>query len=330
MIDDPADNTSVTHASRESDPGMTIEWLPVDSLVMLDSIRSEGADPAHIRVLASVEARLPPIIVHGETMRVIDGAHRLGAARLRGDKLIEARMFEGTEQEAFVFGVVANTTHGLPLSMADRASAAERIITSQPTWSDRTIAITTGLGARTVSSIRRQLEAGIEGKAKVRIGRDGRVRPLDNTEGRLRAVDYLKDQPNASLREIAKNAGVSPSTARDVRDRIKRGDCPVPTPRQSTPRRTPDTTAVEPSIAQPTRRSLDSILQGLKNDPALRFSNSGRELLRWVFARAPQNAEWDELSETVPPHCFYLIADVARHCAQEWQDFADMLEKQTP
>ena len=302
MIDDPADNTSVTHASRESDPGMTIEWLPVDSLVMLDSIRSEGADPAHIRVLASVEARLPPIIVHGETMRVIDGAHRLGAARLRGDTL----------------------------SMADRASAAERIITSQPTWSDRTIAITTGLGARTVSSIRRQLEAGIEGKAKVRIGRDGRVRPLDNTEGRLRAVDYLKDQPNASLREIAKNAGVSPSTARDVRDRIKRGDCPVPTPRQSTPRRTPDTTAVEPSIAQPTRRSLDSILQGLKNDPALRFSNSGRELLRWVFARAPQNAEWDELSETVPPHCFYLIADVARHCAQEWQDFADMLEKQTP
>lgn len=95
-------------------------------------------------MLAAVEAKLPPIIVHRATMRVIDGMHRLAAAKLRNDETIEVRFFEGTEQEAFVLAVKANISHGRPLSLTDRTSAAERIIVSHPAWSDRAIAVAAG------------------------------------------------------------------------------------------------------------------------------------------------------------------------------------------
>lgn len=326
--------TSRTQAFAEVDetemkisPTLRVEWLLVDSLRMLDSPRLGGEDSQHTQMLASLDVEVPPIIVHRATMRVIDGAHRLGAARLRGDDLIKAAMFEGTEQEAFVLGVKANVTHGLPLSTADRTRAAERIIESYPTWSDRTIAASSGLSARTVGSIRRRLElaGGIWEGSRSRIGRDGRTRPLDNTEGRLKAVSYIQRQPEASLREIAKNAGVSPSTARDVRNRLQRGEDPVPGSRRPADR---DNDCLElkdePSRLEPTLRSM---LQGLKNDPSLRFTESGRGLLRWIFARAIQDNEWKEVVEAVPPHCSFVLANVARRCSQEWLEFAETIEK---
>src|SRR5262249_49349833 len=53
--------------------------------------RLAGEDPEHVRALAECEEELPPILVDRSTMRVIDGAHRLQAARLRGAELIEVR-----------------------------------------------------------------------------------------------------------------------------------------------------------------------------------------------------------------------------------------------
>jgi hypothetical protein len=329
MVHDSLDRTETEEGiDGELTPKMATEWLPVSSLEILDSPRLQGENLEHIRMLATIDTKLPPIIVHRATRRVIDGAHRLGAARLRGDQMIEARMFDGSEQEAFVLGVKANITHGLPLSMPDRTTAAERIIASHPFWSDRTIAAATGLSARAIGSIRRRLEAedGIEDKITARVGRDGRVRPLDSTEGRLKAVNFIKDQPNASLREIAKNAGVSPSTARDVRNRIERGEDPLLSARQPAERRGGPT--LGPKTADnPSQPNLDSLLHGLKNDPSLRFSDTGRALLRWVLTRAIQTNEWDDLVDAVPPHCAYVLASVARHCAHEWQGFADKLEQ---
>lgn len=307
---------------------MRVEWLVVDSLEMLDSPRLAGEDPQHTQMLASLDAELPPIIVHRATMRVIDGAHRLGAARLRGDDLIRAAMFEGTEQEAYVLGVKANIAHGLPLSTTDRTRAAERIIETHPTWSDRVIAASSGLSARTVGNVRRRLEfAGEIGEGtRSRVGRDGRVRPLDGSEGRLKAVSYIQRQPDASLREIAKNAGVSPSTARDVRNRLQRGEDPVPGSRR-TADRDDDTFGMKDDTIRLLEPTLRSILQGLKNDPSLRFTESGRNLLRWVFARTVQDDEWKDMVDAVPSHCTYVLANVARRCSQEWLEFADTLEK---
>jgi ParB-like chromosome segregation protein Spo0J len=312
-------------------PGRT-SWVPVHLLRPADSPRSDGEDPEHVRVLATVETRLPPIVVHRASHRVIDGMHRLAAAKLRGDAMIEVRYFEGTEHEAFVLAVKANTTHGRPLTMSDRARAAERIIVSHPGWSDRSIAVATGIGARQVADVRRRLETRLDptDRPRSRIGRDGRVRPLDGAAGRLKAAEVIREFPAASLREIGSRAGISPATARDVRARIQRGDDPVPGPRAGTGEHRP----VRPSApaapgVTPAAGGADLavMLRGLRLDPSLRFSDAGRDLLRWLMVKVPSPEQWNDLSRTLPPHTTYLLADIARECAQEWHRIAEDLDR---
>jgi hypothetical protein len=296
--------------------------VPVRSLLPADSPRLQGENIEHIRLLARLDARLPPITVHRPTMRVIDGMHRLGAARLRGDQFIEVRFFEGTAQEAFVLAVQANVAHGLPLSFEDRTGAAERVIRSHPGLSDRAIASVVGLGARTIGNIRRRLPVPHDGGPELtRTGRDGRVRPLDHTQGRRRVLELITERPGASMREIARTAGVSPSTVRDVRLRLERGDDPL---RAS--RRRP---GEEPAASEATPGIPDTsvMLRGLQNDPALRFTESGRLLLRWISGRTIGSEERLDAASRVPAHCTYIVADVARAYADEWLQFADELER---
>jgi ParB-like chromosome segregation protein Spo0J len=314
---------------HQPDDDARTRWLPVRSLLPADSPRAVGEDVEHTRMLARIDERLPPIIVHRATMRVIDGTHRLSAALLRGDETIEVRLFDGTEQEAFILAVRTNIAHGLPLSLADRMRAAERILASNPGWSDRAIASAAGLGARTVGTIRRRQE-GLprqEGAAvrdiRARTGRDGRVRPLDNAEGRLKASAVIRQRPGASLREVAREAGVSPSTVRDVRQRLQRGEDPVPRLRRNAEERP---SAEQVPLDGP---ALAALLQGLRTDPSLRFTESGRALLRWIFSRAVKSGERLDMAGKVPPHCTYIVADVARACADEWLRLADDLEQRS-
>jgi ParB-like chromosome segregation protein Spo0J len=312
-------------SQADADP----QRVPIGLLRVAGSPRQNGEDPEHSRMLSQIEGPLPPIVVHRFTMRVIDGMHRLRAARLRGDETIEVRFFDGTEQEAFVLAVRANIAHGLPLSLADRMAAAEHIISTNPTWSDRTIAAAAGLGARTVGNLRRRLGTG-DGD-RVRVGRDGRVRPVDHTEGRLRASEFITNRPHASLREIARHAGVSPSTARDVRRRMQRGEDPLAQTRTAERR----VAAAEPvrsddsaEPAPPSERDLVELIEGLQRDPALRFTDSGRFVLRWIAGHVIQSDEWREVVAKVPPHCGYIIADLARMCAEQWQHLAQDLERE--
>lgn len=324
---------SAPESGVRSPDGQTTR-LPIRSLLAADSPRRGGEDADHARMLARTGAELPPVLVHRGTMRVIDGTHRLRAALLRGEETIEARLFDGSEPDAFVLAVKLNTAHGLPLAFADRTAAAERIIASHPAWSDRAIAEATGLGATTVRGIRARAAAS-DGSAR-RIGRDGRMHPVDGAGGRLRAAEIIRTRPDASLREVAKEAGVSPTTAGDVRQRIRRGEDPVP-PVRLRRRRTGSTSALahgRPAAArtavQPAPTSdVTAMLRGLANDPALRLSESGRALLRWMMSHAIHSGEASRVAETVPPHSSYIVAAVARRCADEWLQLAQRVERRT-
>src|SRR5262249_13041343 len=151
--------------------------VPVSALRTGASPRQAGENLEHIRVLAEAPGELPPIIVRRADMRVVDGMHRLRAARLRGDEQIAVRFFDGDDNDAFVLAVRTNVTHGLPLSLADRKTAAERIVTSHPHWSDRMIATVSGLSAATIARIRK---AHPELAADARVGHDGKVRPVNS------------------------------------------------------------------------------------------------------------------------------------------------------
>ena len=201
--------------------------VPVLRLRPADSPRLNGEDKAHIARLAETETLLPPILVDKRTMRVIDGMHRLMAASLQGRETIDVVFFDGSEADIFLHAVQENIAHGLPLSQADRRAAAERIIASHPHMSDRAIGHTVGLAAKTVATVRKRSSQGVP-QSDARVGRDGKVRPLNSGEGRRRAAELLAQQPEASLRDVARAAGISPATVLDVRKRLERGEPAVP------------------------------------------------------------------------------------------------------
>ncbi|HEY5990403.1 MAG TPA: hypothetical protein VIV12_29045, partial [Streptosporangiaceae bacterium] len=59
------------------------------------TLRRSGPNLQHVRALAESDEPLPPILVQRTTMRVIDGVHRVLAARMRGQDQIDARLFDG-------------------------------------------------------------------------------------------------------------------------------------------------------------------------------------------------------------------------------------------
>ncbi|ELS50295.1 ParB/RepB/Spo0J family partition protein [Streptomyces viridochromogenes] len=303
----------------------------------------DGQDREHIARLAEVETPFPPILVDRHTMRVIDGMHRLLATLWRGQQDIEVEFFDGPEEDAFLRAVEANVTHGFPLSQSDRRAAATKIMITHPHLSDRAIARSAGLGAKTVAAIRRRSADALP-QLNARVGRDGKVRPVNSLEGRLRAAEVLADRPEASLREVARLAGISPATASDVRKRLSSGLPPasmpfVPPQRDGSadtvdtgePREEADTSAEQQATQghQPPQVPPEPgpVLDKLMRDPSLRHKEGGRHLLRLLQQNAIGLAAWSELSTVVPPHCGDLVARLARQYAGTWQEFAQELEK---
>ncbi len=298
------------------------QLVPIGSLQPADSPRLAGENPAHALALAECDDELPPILVHQPTMRVIDGMHRLRAASLRGQTEIEVRFFRGAQEAAFVLAVQANTTHGLPLTLADREAAAARILRSHPHWSDRAIASATGLAAKTVSTIRSRAQSGTP-QATVRLGRDGRMRPLNAIEGRLRAHAVIQQRPEASLREIARISGISLGTARDVRQRVQQGMDPLPERDQEERRARGKRPALMRAETLP---DASAVLQNLRKDPSLRFTDSGRSLLRLLDLGVTAVRDCRQSLESIPPHCLYPIMELARGAAAEWLELAESLQ----
>jgi ParB-like chromosome segregation protein Spo0J len=306
--------------------------VPIALLRDADSPRLNGESPEHIHALAEADANLPPILVHRATMRVIDGMHRLQATILSGKKEIKVQFFDGAEADAFVAGVLANIAHGLPLSPADREAAAARILRTHPQWSDRAIAEVAGLASTTVAKIRSR---SAHAQRDFRIGRDGRSRPVNGASGRRLAGRLFDEHPEASIREIAEMAGISPATAKDVRDRMKRGEDPVPAKLALAEQKNAATTRGAVPKATNTRwirghnPALDPslILQKLQRDPALRLNDGGRQLLRWLNARSMNAGERKGFAERIPAHCVPLIAELALGLAEEWAQFAKDLKE---
>lgn len=311
--------------------------VPIAVLTAGESPRSAGEDEEHITRMAETEEQLPPILVDRRTMRVIDGMHRLAAARLRGQQTISVRLFDGSADDAFLRSVEANVVHGLPLSQADRRAAAARIVATHPHMSDRSIARASGLGAKTVAAIRQGSGAGPQ--ENLRVGRDGRVRPLSSVQGRQRAAEVLAEHPQASLREVARIAGISPTTVSDVRKHLEAGQDPGGTGREPRPQVDVDTTAarerstaplaaaVSPTVQrmQPPQADPAAVLEKLLRDPALRHRESGRQLLRLLQHNAIGQQMWADLAAAVPPHSGSLVAHLARRYAETWTEFAQEL-----
>jgi ParB-like chromosome segregation protein Spo0J len=319
------------------------EMVEMSALSVGESPRSGGEDVDHTAVLMECETTLPPILVHRPSMQIIDGHHRFRAAQAKGETAIEAVLLDGTAEAAFVISVAFNLSHGLPLSMQDRRRAAARIVNSHPQWSDRSISRLVGLSAKTVKTIRTstiQLPT-----MECRTGRDGRVRPVDAGAGRRAAAEYLTAHPQSSLRTVAKYAGISPNTVRDVRNRMKRGEDPAQfrsraTPAAGRPPATPSPARRTPAAASKSRSTrpiseasctaVRPLVASLSRDPAIRMTDSGRELLRWLHFHMVEDVDVTALLAATPGHRQPQVAEIAARCAVNWAIIADKMSPHTP
>jgi hypothetical protein len=245
------------------------------------------------------------------------------------DDQIQVLWCEGDEHDAFAMAVQSNVAHGLPLSLADRRQAAVRIIRSHPHLSDRMIASIVNLAASTIGVIRARSSAH-PAPSDARIGRDGRMRPLNTCEARRLAGELLHESPDAPLREIAKSTGLALATVQDVRKRMRNGRDPVP----SRQRRRAFASEQADESARPTtspirQRDYRTALANLTKDPSLRYTDVGRMLLVWLQTGPTDLDGQSRIAEQLPPHCLEVVATLARAHAAAWQEFVHQLESRT-
>lgn len=270
--------------------------------------------------------------------------HRLRAAQLRGQTEIEVVFFDGDEADAFVYAVQSNVAHGLPLSLRDRREAACRILTTHSHWSNRRIAGVVGLAPSTVQSIRR-CSSDRNSQMNTRIGRDGTARRLNATAGRIVAGNLIREKPDASVREIAALAGISPATVQDVRERLRDGRDVVPDRRRDN--RSPEPGQDDQAAAQGDGRSDDpsgdpadglsetalrladevQSFGVLAGDPALRLNEVGRQLIRLLSLQGVIRQDSRRLASAVPLHLNRSVVALAKQAGDAWYEFARCLDR---
>lgn len=298
---------------RRCMPAQRIADVPIESLRFGLSPRNENHDPEHAAALVEVLDKVPPILVHTPTLRVIDGVHRVEAARLAGRKTLPALMFDGDETLARIEAVRSNILHGKPLTLAERESAAVQFLGLVPDWSDRRIADVSGLSPATVARLRDRATAD-SGQLRARVGRDGRVRPLDPSELRQRIADAITSEPEASNRAIARRTAASPATVRDVRERLQRGENPVPARLRGERR------GAEGSLRAKARKKEP------RKDCANVISAVPARFAAWFEARRIRDTEWQEFVDDIPIGRVYEVADATRRQSERWHAFAVALE----
>jgi len=120
----------------------------------------------------------PPVSVcfDGTDRWLLDGFHRVYAARKAGLTSIQAKVWKGNRDDALWMSLAANKAHGLRRTNEDKVRAVTVALAAKPQRSDSAIAEHVGVSHTMVAKYRQELPATCTGcKSEVRTGRDGRT-----------------------------------------------------------------------------------------------------------------------------------------------------------
>lgn len=284
--------------------------LPIERVHVGESARLGERSSVHIALVAELAGGWEPLLVTRDG-RIIDGHYRYLAARRLGLRHLECVLFDGDERSAFIEAVRRNIAHGLPLTLQERKGAATRVLTFDPTWSDRKIAKVCGLDHKTVGRLRQGVArpGGVIPHLDKRRGLDGKYQAANASRTRARIVEAIEADPDASLRQLARCAGSSPETVRKVRRQLEQGS------RQSLTAHP----AVIPSPGHPVTARVSP-----SRDAAFVSTDAGMSFATW-FERTSISGDWLDHVQSVPLSRVYEIADEALRRAAAWKDFADAL-----
>jgi hypothetical protein len=261
--------------------------------------------------------RCPPIIVDQTTGTIIDGAHRVLAARQLGRHRIAAHLFTGSRQEALVMAIHSNVSHGMPLSLAEREAAAQMVLCTYPDWSDRRIGEVCGISGKTVGSLRNRATAELT-HMNGRLGRDGRRRPTNSEERRREITALLTRNPEVSIRQIARTVDVSPTTVMNIRRRIESARNGA----EGSGSTQPD--GRDSAAAQPSGR--DQCFTSWTSDPAILSMNEGPRFAEWLEGHRIADREWVDYVDHIPLSRLFQLNEYAQQQSEGWTRLAHALE----
>jgi DNA-binding CsgD family transcriptional regulator len=290
--------------------------VAVSALPVGQRWRSGGLDERRVVTLAAAGA-VSPLLVRRVDHLVVDGAHRLGAARRLGLHTVPVEWFEGSALDVARAFIDRNDRDGTPIVTPDRDALLAWVLREEPAWSDRLIAASCGVSPKSVARQRRGDEEPA-GEIARRIGRDGRARPARAGLVREQVVAALEASPGASLRAIAQQLGVSPETVRSVRRSLAdRDEAPAPRPVAApVPSWVPSPIAPRP---QPT----------WQDDRAFQSTASGCSFVDWFESTQVDAIGERKRASEVPLSRVYEVADEALRRAAFWKSFAEDLEART-
>lgn len=280
--------------------------LDVERLRPGIQLRAGKLNREHLDSIALSEENWPPIIIRRDDNTIVDGHYRYLAARQLGRSHVRCVYFDGEVESAFMEALRQNRDHGLPLSFKDREAAARQVLRFHPDWSDRRVGATCGLAPGTVGRLRGTIATVTDqgGQLNARVGRDGRRRPVDAKASRIRIARVLRDQPNSSLRNIARITGTSPATVRAVK-------------------------AEQSHLAVEDRPQVVPVIRPVRSwvaDAALLSAEEGETFVGW-FERTTIKEEWRSFLAGIPLSRVYEVADEARRRAAAWTEFASRIEE---
>jgi hypothetical protein len=157
--------------------------------VKLSEIDIENSVQARVRLdgnvveeymgLMRTGVEMAPVLLYreGDAYYIVDGFHRIDAARSMGLKKIRAEVKDGTKADAAWDALSSNTTHGLRRSNADKRRAVELALKNPRSrkMSARAIAEHVGVDHKTVAAIQKEKESvGEIPHVERREGRDGK------------------------------------------------------------------------------------------------------------------------------------------------------------
>jgi hypothetical protein len=228
-------------------------------------------------------------------------------------------LFTGSQAEAIAIAIQANVKHGKPLSREERRAAARILLHSFPERSDRWVGETCGLSHATVALIRRGLNISND---KVRTGRDGRRRPVDKLASQMAVARLLTDNPATTVRQIARAAGVAPSTVHRARARLQGLEV---SSAPSAPVRLPTRSVDKVDLPHPPLGSTPDlpISEGVAFEPA---ASELAEPASWLARTSVNVEDVRTYLGALPLSRLYGVVDECRKRAQIWADIATALE----
>lgn len=126
----------------------------------------------------------PPLVVYddGEGLLLADGFHRYEAHRKSGAETVTVTIYKGSERDAILHAVGANSDHGLRRTNADKRKAVETLLKDEEwrEWSDGSIAERCRVSRPFVGKIRDELTSNGYESGTIRKGADGRETDVSN------------------------------------------------------------------------------------------------------------------------------------------------------